>query len=464
MLATTSDLVNSSHPLSNGPQPLENLSPDWNRQQQEAWKLFQDLPMPKRKDVEWRFANVSVLDLKPYHTRHDFSSTDQKLARDQVQQNPESLASAVFLNDQLLDFQPLPEEWIKKGVIWESLESAIQNHPELIKKHFMAHPSRLGSEKFAALHKAFTRSGAVLYVPKGVELKEPIIVNHFISGTNTAVFPHTLVIAEENSQVFFVEYFRSLDQEPAFACAVNDLIVAPSAKLDYLAVQLWSEKTLSFQLGSTLVDKDASSKVFHVNIGGSFARIETHSQLLGTGARSEMLALTVAHDRQEFDQRTLQDHQAPHTWSDLLYKNTLNHRSKTIFKGLIKVEHGAFQTDAYQKNRNLLLHSEAEADSMPGLEIENDDVKCSHGATTGQIDAEELFYMQARGINPDLAKYLIGLGFCETVLARFLHEKINEHIRRLVEEKFRRSTQVKMVDAKAEKIDETDVRSLQGTV
>jgi Fe-S cluster assembly protein SufD len=456
-------VVNGARALTAGPVLSPDVSEEWAQQRSAAWDLYQTLPLPKRKDEEWRFANVNVLDLSPYHVAATLPDGSQDLALQESQPMAEALASAVFLNDQSLSFTTLPKEWTDKGVIWESLESAWKIHPDLLRKHFMSNPSKLGSEKFAALHKAFSQVGSVLYVPKGVQVDKPFVVHHNITGLNSAVFPHTLVIAEENSRVFFLEYFRSLDQQPAFSCAVNDLIVAPGAQLDYLAVQLWSERTLSFQLGSTSVKKDASSKVFHVNIGGGFARVETHSQLLGSGARSEMLALTVAHDRQEFDQRTLQDHQAPHTWSDLLFKNTLNHRSKTIFKGLIKVEHGAFQTDAYQKNRNLLLHPEAEADSMPGLEIENDDVRCTHGATTGQIDEEELFYMQARGISPAIAKYLIGLGFCEEVLTRFGHESINESIRALIDAKFQRSGKVTMEVAQAEKIDETDLRSLQGT-
>ncbi len=449
--------------LREGPVASGRFTAAWTEQQQQAWALYQSLPMPRRKDEDWRFANVRALDLEPFQILPILKEKDRSLALETSLANPESLASAVFLNDQEISFSKLPKEWSDKGVLWESLESAAANHPELLQKYFMSNPSKLGSEKFTALHKAFCQAGTVLYVPKGVHLDKPLVVNHNVAGKNAAVFPHTLVIAEENSRVFFVEYFRSLDQQPAFACAVNDLIAAPGARLDYLAVQLWSEQSLSFQLGSTLVKKDSSSKVFHVNIGGGFARVETHSRLLGSGGRSEMLALTVAHDRQEFDQRTLQDHQAPHTWSDLLFKNTLNHRSKTIFKGLIKVERGAFQTDAYQKNRNLLLNPEAEADSMPGLEIENDDVKCTHGATTGQIDEEEMFYMQARGITPAMAKYLIGLGFCEEVLQRFGHETINDSIRGLIDDKFRRSSKVKMDVSKLESIDETDVRSLQGT-
>jgi Fe-S cluster assembly protein SufD len=456
--------MSKTRPLAQGPTGGGDFPSSWQAKQKQAWERYQTLPMPKRKDEDWRFTNVAVLDLQPFQANAEFSQKEADEALGRAEESSFSnLASAVFLNDQELKFTELPKEWRDQGVIWESLQTAMVKHPELLERYFMSQPSRLGSEKFAALHQSFVQAGAVLYVPKNVQIETPFVVSHNVCGKNSAVFPHTLIIAEENSRVFFVDVFRGLDQESAFACAVNDLVIGQGASLDYLAVQLWSEKSLSFQLGATSVQKDAAGKVFHVNLGGSYARVETHSQLLGSGGRSEMLALTVAHDRQEYDQRTLQDHQACHTWSDLLYKNTLNHRSKTIFKGLIKVEHGAFQTDAYQKNRNLLLDAQAEADSMPGLEIENDDVKCTHGATTGQIDADELFYLQARGITPAMAKYLIGLGFCEEVLQRFGHETINHSIRSLIDHKFRQSSKVRLDALATESIDETNVRSLQGT-
>ena len=158
--------------------------------------------------------------------------------------------------------------------------------------------------------------------------------------------------------------------------------------------------------------------------------------MAGSGARSEMLGLSVGSERQEFDQRTLQCHDVPNTWSDLLYKNALDDRSKSIFKGLIRVAPGAAKTDAYQNNRNLLLNPEAEADSMPGLEILNDDVRCTHGATTGQIDRDQLFYLMARGIDPRTGAQLLAHGFFEEVIARLPEKGIGEAVRVAVAAKF----------------------------
>jgi Fe-S cluster assembly protein SufD len=174
-----------------------------------------------------------------------------------------------------------------------------------------------------------------------------------------------------------------------------------------------------------------------LHLGGHFSRSESVSQLKGAGARSDMLAATVADGDQEFDQRTLQDHRSPETCSDLLYKNALYDEAKTIVSGLIRVEPHAHRTDAFQKVRNLILSPDAEANSLPGLEILADDVRCSHGATTGEIDADELFYMQARGIPKSDAYRLITFGFLNEVLERFpddaTRDSLQETLRRRLE-------------------------------
>jgi len=257
------------------------------------------------------------------------------------------------------------------------------------------------------------------------------------------------------------------------ACGVTDLLVGPGAKVDLICFQRWGSKVTSFQLNSTRVEKDGEARSLFVNLGAAYARQESRSTMVGSGARSEMLGLSVGNDRQEFDQRTLQCHDVPNTWSDLLYKNALDDRSKSIFKGLIRVAPGAAKTDAYQNNRNLLLNPEAEADSMPGLEILNDDVRCTHGATTGQIDRDQLFYLMARGINPRTGAQLLAHGFFEEVIARLPDKKIGEAVRTIVAEKFasmktqkgqgEQTALVKSLRKVSPSEDEVlDVRTLQG--
>jgi Fe-S cluster assembly protein SufD len=170
-----------------------------------------------------------------------------------------------------------------------------------------------------------------------------------------------------------------------------------------------------------------------MNFGGKYSRLESVSRMIGTGARSDMLAVSIATGDQEFDQRTLQDHLKPNTTSDLLYKNSLNDRARSIFSGLIKVERGAHGTDAYQKVRNLLLSDEAEANSLPGLEILADNVRCTHGATSGQVAPEELFYLKSRGIPENTAKGLVVRGFLNEVVNRLPDGKLTEYLHKQID-------------------------------
>ncbi|MDQ6940122.1 MAG: Fe-S cluster assembly protein SufD, partial [Verrucomicrobiota bacterium] len=273
----------------------------------------------------------------------------------------------------------------------------------------------------------------------GVEL--PIEVFHWLNAENASVFPHTLLIADEMSKVTLVEHFRSSQKgPPGFSCGVNDLVVGRGAKVTYVCAQNWNEKVLSIQMNATTVERDASAMSLNLNLGGAYSRFESFSRLAGEGARSDLLAVAVAQGAQEFDARTLQEHASPHTTSDLLYKNSLSDKSRTTFGGLIRVEPHAHFTDAYQTVRNLLLSDDAEANSMPGLEILADNVKCSHGATSGQLNEEELFYLLARGIPKNVAQHLLVAGFLDEVVQRLDQPKIAAKLHDMIEAKFSRST------------------------
>lgn len=330
----------------------------------------------------------------------------------------ETSGKLVFANDRLALHEPLDSNLAERGVIFQPLEKALDSHEELIGRYFMSQPVELGAEKFAALHESMVTSGTLLYVPAGVEVELPLEVWHWLSGENASVFPHTLLILEKNSRVTLVDHFQSADQVPGFSCGVNDLFLGEGASLNYICSQSWSPSVKSVQINSTVVGRDSSSLSLNLNLGGEYTRVESTSRLVEEGARSDMLAITVASDRQDFDLRTLQDHQKPNGTSDLLYKNALQDQARTIFSGLIKVEPGAVKTDAYQKVRNLLLSDECEANSMPGLEILADDVRCTHGATSGQLSEEELFYLRSRGIPLKQAQELIVNGFLAEVLQR----------------------------------------------
>jgi len=351
----------------------------------------------------------------------------------------EKTAQAVFVNEVRVAQDTLPEPLAKAGVIFDSIENAVLHHPALIQAHFMAQDSALGSEKLTALHRALTTGGAFIYVPKGVEIAQPLVVYHWAAGGRTAVFPHTLVVAEDNAKVTVVDFRQSAsDTDTTFSAGVNDLYAGPGAQVTYVSAQRWSRSSLGFQGNETVVQRDGRVVSLGLQLGGRQVRTESHSRLQGPGAFSQMLSLAVAHGDQEFDQRTLQSHQSPLTSSDLLYKNAIFDKARTIFSGLIVVDPAAQKTDAYQSNRNLLCSPEAEANSLPGLEIEANDVRCSHGATNGRIDNEELFYLAARGIPRPVAEELLVFGFFEEVLGKLDNAHLQSVLREMIQSKFQK--------------------------
>jgi len=432
------ELTKSGSILS-GPNEFREF-PDWFRDQQcAAWEEFESLPNPTRKDQAWRFSNVALLDLAPFKISAPLSEDDRKNVLKYSRGLDRYAARMIFANDQLIERDVVSEDLKRRGVIFQPLERAMVEHADLFQKYFMSTEATLGSAKFAALHKALVSSGTFLFVPRGLEIKEPIEIFHWLRHDNMSIFPHLLLVTDELAKVTVIEHFRSCDQRAAgFACGVNDLIAGPGAKVNYVCAQNWAENVIALQMNSTTVDHDASAMSLNLHLGGKYSRFESLSRLIGEGGRSDLLAVAVAKHQQEFDARTLQDHASPHTASDLLYKNALDDRARTIFGGLIRVEPHAHFTDAYQKVRNLLLSDDSEANSMPGLEILADNVRCTHGATSGQIDEDELFYLRTRGIPTKVAQRLLVTGFLDEVIQRLDHPAIAEHLHRLIEEKFAR--------------------------
>lgn len=414
----------------------------WLDRKRAAYERFASLPMPRRTDEGWRFSNLSTLTLDGFHLPAAIGFEDMKHRELGVT----GAGHLVFANNRLVAEQALEAGTAGQGIIFDTLQHALARHPDLVRTHLLAQPSRLGSDKFAALHEAFLEDGAFIYVPKGVEVRLPVGVFHYACGNGAAVFPHTLVIAEDHAKITVADFFRSdagsrhfapglpLSQ---FACGGNDVYAGHGAQVSYIAMQDWNRGTLSFQFNATVARRDAQVLSLNLHAGARQARHESFSQLQAPGAHSEMLALTVAHGSQEFDQRTLQIHQAPDTSSNLLYKNALLEQAKTIFSGLIIVDPDAQKTDAYQSNRNLMLSDEAEANSLPGLEIQANDVRCTHGATTARIDREQEFYLESRGIRAAQAQELLVFGFFEEVLGRIEHPELHDCLTEIIREKFK---------------------------
>lgn len=398
--------------------------------QQSAWQRFLDTPAPKRGDETWRFSSIKQLDFSDF-AKSPVSGANDLIARSNGLEAP--AAKLVFVNDELVHV----ESHLPEGVICLPLAEALVSHSDLVQAHFMKQETRLGSAKFAALHEASLTNGLFVHVSDKVEVEGTIEVHHWIAGKNTVIFPHTLIVTGKSSKVRVVDIFQSADDsQPGLAIAFNDLCASPNSKLDYVAIQAFNEVSRVIQINETAAARDASTTGFILNTGASWARNESLSRLEGSGSRSDMLSVSIASREQEYDQRTFQHHVSEGAYSDLLYKNSLYDDTRTIFSGLIFVDENAHHTDAYQTCRNLLMSDTCEANSMPGLEINADQVKCSHGSTSSQISDEEIFYLRARGIDPVNARQLIARGFSVEVVERLKNEPVEELVLKFLDEKF----------------------------
>ena len=424
--------------LETPPDTLSANEPEWlSTLRNEGKAQFGILPAPTARDERWRFASVGKLSIDGFAPAP--APTANKLAELVKRSNLVSARAGqlVYADDTQAQFEGISKALAAQGVIYLPVLEAVAQHPELMQKYFLQESTELGSEKYFGLHAQLVKAGSILYVPKGVEIEQPFVNYYWTSGEQAAVFPHTLIIAEENAKASVVDiFFSETEDNQALNVSVSNIHAASGANVFRKVVQDWNEKTVSFQLDTTVADRDTLVKNLAVNIGAERARFENQTRIEGPGADVKMYSLTVAEESQEFDQRTFQTHNAGNAVSDLLYKNALLDKARTIFSGLIKVAEGAQQTDAYQTNRNLLLDPTAEANALPGLEILANDVKCSHGATTGNVDAEELFYMMQRGLAKRDAMKLMVFGFFEEVIEKVDSDELADNLRELIRNKF----------------------------
>lgn len=341
-----------------------------------------------------------------------------------------------FVDDRVVQGEEPARGLRAKGVLWASLEEAFTSHGDILQEYLMTITPNLGSEKFQALHSALLRTGTLLYVPRGVEIEQPFVTQHWSCEDSLALFPHTLIIAEERARVNLVDVFMHAKRDTRqLVCGCTSIIAGPGSHVSYTAVQDWNLNTTSLHLNAVRAHRDSTVRTMILNFGSKHLRSEHHSQLEGIGANVESYSLSIPSGNQEFDHRTLQTHKAPQSRSNLLYKNALMDRARTIFSGLIRVDEIAQKTDAYQTNRNLLLSDTAEANSLPGLEILANDVKCSHGATTGRIDRNQLYYLLSRGIHRHVAEQLLVFSFLNEIVDKIDDLQLRAKIHDIVKEK-----------------------------
>jgi Fe-S cluster assembly protein SufD len=273
------------------------------------------------------------------------------------------------------------------------------------------------SDAFTELNTAFLPGATVVRIPRGMVVDRPIVVVHHLDGDGIASFSRTIVLAGENSDATVIEHQSSSDVA-AFSDPIVELDVGAAARLRYLNVQDLGAKIFQVGYQSSRVGPDATLQSSVVALGGDYARVRTDSRIDGKGGTSFLTAVYFADGARMHDFRTIQDHIAPKTTSDLLFKGAVSDTARSVYSGLIRVGKEARGTNAYQTNRNLVLSEGAGAESVPNLEIETNDVICSHASAVGPIDDEQRYYLESRGIPPEVAERLIVLGFFGEVLDR----------------------------------------------
>jgi len=357
--------------------------PRWMREfRLRAYAAAEALPMPTTAEEEWRRTDLSSLNLRAFHL------------------------------DPAVPSGPSARPDLPPGVIFASLAQAVRDHPDLVREHFMQHCVRPEESKFRALHGAFWTGGVFLYVPERVDVTVPLSGAVWIQSAGVAVFPHTLIVAEPGSKVTLLDDFGSMAGSwEAFVDPVVELVVRDGATVRYVSRQDWLAAVTEIGIVRGRVGRDAQLHTLLADFGGRITRRNVESLLEGPGGSSEMLGVLFGHNSQHFDLHTLQEHRAPHTHSDLLYKNAVKDRSRSVFSGMIRVHQGAQKTNAFQANRNLILSAGAKADSIPNLEIMANDLRCTHGSATSRLNEEHLFYLMSRGLRRVDAVRMVVEGF-----------------------------------------------------
>jgi Fe-S cluster assembly protein SufD len=390
---------------------------------------FDAAPMPTRKDEQWRFTRLRGVDLDNLPTMSpcgDEAAVRERIATAHTRVE-DVAASAIHVNGATLELQnnDLPE-----GVVFTTLQDAAVSHPELLERYFGAIVSTgtTPDDKFVNLNTANLDGGVLFYVPRNTRVELPVRAD-VVMTADSMVNWRALVILDEGAEATFVEEFLSLDGSAGgFSNSVVELVAGQNSHLHYVTAQDYSVPTQIFATHRVHAERDAQVSWSALGMGGSIGKTRMEAHLNGAGSNVKLTGAYFVDGTQQIDYDTYQLHAAPNAVSDLAFKGVLRDKSHAIWRGMIAVAPGAQGTDAFQENRNLVLTSGAHADSVPGLQIEANDVRCTHASTTSKVDPEQLFYFQARGISRDEAVLQMVRGFFTDVLERIEVEQIREQI------------------------------------
>ena len=393
----------------------------------DAWTQFCDLPLPSGRDEEWMRTDIRLFRLDRFSppVASDVDSAPAAPVEPLLSAGIELAGHATSLDSRPLSGH-LEETWASKGVLFGSLDALVAEHADLLKPHLTRKIIDPATDKFSALQSAFWSGGTLLYVPAGVVIDQPL---HALSAASDGGVDlgRTLVILEQGAQATLLSETASTAADGGgLHCGAIELVVGVDANLRYVNLQNWGSGLWHFAHQKALVDERGRLQWTIGALGSRLAKVNQHVVLTGRDAEVQVNGVMFTEGKQHLSYHTLQHHEAPYCRSDLLYKTALQDKSRTVWRGMIKVDPAAQRTDAYQRNDNLMLSTDARSDSIPGLEIEADDVRCTHGATAGRVDDEQVFYARSRGLTRREAVRMIVTGFFQQVFDRITIDSVRE--------------------------------------
>jgi len=405
---------------------------------QRAWQNFEQLDMPATSEEAWRRTDIRKL-------AADSFQLPDKEKRETLPAIPEHLLESLVDEGHggQIVFSPegtkvhLSEEIANQGVIFSDLETAAMNHPALLEK-ILGSIVKADEGKFAALATALARNGVFLYVPKGVHVEEPLHSVLWGPGAELAYLSHLIVWVEDEASVTYVHEAASPDEaEQSMHAGIVELYAGKGSNLRFIELQSWGEHVWNFSHERARIQKDARLDWIFGALGSQLTKNFSEINLEGEGGEARMSGFYFTDGEQHLDHDTQQNHKAANTTSDLLFKGALEEKSRSVWQGMIYVAPEAQRTDGFQANRNLVLSPQARADSIPGLEILADDVRCTHGATVGKVDDEELFYLLSRGIPEKEARQLIVEGYFDPIMQRIPFDGVRARFQKAIVQKMK---------------------------
>ncbi len=389
-----------------------------------AWRTYDAMDLPDPIDEEWRRTDVRAMRFDG--VRLAASATP---AAGDVAARDGSLAGQIVQRDADVVSVQLDDALAARGVILCDLRTAAREHEELLKR-YLSDAVKPGEWKFVALNAALWSGGCFLYVPKGVEIELPVQLSTSVSADGVAAFPHTIIVAEPQSKVTFIDETSSPDgAAPGFVSGAVEIYAGDGAKVEYYSINRWGGSVYNFNTVRATLGRDAEFLGMAAGIGSKMTKMRLDTEMPQAGAQVKLLGVTFGDGEQHFDYNTLQNHTGPHTISDLQFKSALTDSASLVWYGITRINETAGGSEANQTSRNLLLSEHAKAAPIPILEIKAHDVsKCSHGATVGPVDEDELFYLEARAIPSDVAERMLVEGYFASVVDRIPNAQLRSRI------------------------------------